>query len=261
MPKHLRVTVFVFALIAGTALAQSVLSNDSITKMAKAGLGDDVIVSMIKGQPGSYTVDPDAVIQLKKAGLSEKVIAAMVEKNSGSAAPSATPTAAVAKAAPLVDEVGVYYKNKDDKWVEILPEVVNWKTGGFLKGLATEGIVKGDVNGHVEGKTSRNALNTPLDFLIYAPEGVAITEYQLLHLHESGNSREFRSMTGGVIHSSGGAKRDAVEFEGKKIAPRMYEIMLANNVKTGDYGFLPPGSISSSNLASAGKIYSFHIIE
>src|SRR6201998_3381728 len=130
MPKHLRVTVFVFALIAGTALAQSVLSNDSITKMAKAGLGDDVIVSMIKGQPGSYRVDPDAVIQLKKAGLSEKVIAAMVEKNSGSAAPSATPTAAVAKAAPLVDEVGVYYKNKDDKWVEILPEVVTGRLVG-----------------------------------------------------------------------------------------------------------------------------------
>jgi hypothetical protein len=62
-------------------------------------------------------------------------------------------------------------------------------------------------------------VNTPLDFLIYSPEGVAITEYQLLHLRESGNSREFRSMTGGVIHSSGGAKRDAIEFEGKKNRP------------------------------------------
>ena len=261
MPKHLRATVLVFVLIAGTALAQSVLNNDSITKMANAGLGDDVIVSMIKSQPGSYTVNPDAVIQLKKAGLSEKVIAAMVEKNSGGSAPTVTPTTVAAKSSLLVDEVGVYYKSKDDKWIEMLPEVVNWKTGGFLKGLATEGIVKGDVNGHVEGKNSKNALNTPLDFLIYTPEGVAVTEYQLLRLHESGNSREFRSVTGGVVHSSGGAKRDAVEFEGNKIAPRMYEIVFGNTVKAGDYGFLPPGSISSSNLASAGKIYSFHVVE
>jgi hypothetical protein len=68
------------------------------------------------------------LIGLKKAGLSEKVINAMVEKNSGGSAPSAAP-AAPATAAPLVDEVGIYFKNTDNKWVEILPAVVNWKTG------------------------------------------------------------------------------------------------------------------------------------
>jgi hypothetical protein len=257
MLKHIRINMLLFVLIAGTTFAQSVLNNDSVTKMAKAGLGEDVIVSMIKSQPGNYVVDPDAVIQLKGAGLSEKIIAAMIEKNLS----NTTPTLAPAKAAPLVDEVGVYYKNKDNQWIEMLPEVVNWKTGGFLKAIATDGIVKGDVNGHIEGKTSKNSLNTPLNFLIYAPEGVAVTEYQLLHLHESGNAREFRSVTGGVIHASGGAKRDEVEFEGKKIAPRMYEIVLVNGVKNGDYGFLPPGAISSSNMASGGKIYSFHVNE
>jgi hypothetical protein len=261
MTRPLRTALLALTLVAGTAFAQSVLNNDSIVKMAKAGLGDDVIVSMIKNQPGTYTMDTDEVIRLKGAGLSEKVIAAMVEKSSGASSPSATPAAAK-PAAPLVDEVGIYYKSKDDKWVELLPEVVNFKTGGFLKGLATDGLIKGDVNGHVEGKNSRNTLNTPLDFLIYAPEGVAITEYQLLHLRESGNSREFRSVTGGVVHSSGGAKRDSVEFEGKKLAPRMYEVVLASGMKNGDdYGFLPPGAMSSSNMASAGKIYSFHVVE
>jgi hypothetical protein len=68
-------------------------------------------------------------------------------------------------------------------------------------------------------------------------------------------------MTGGVVHSSGGAKRDEVQFEGKKIAPRMYEIVIANGMKNGDYGFLPPGALSSSNMASSGKRYSFHVIE
>jgi hypothetical protein len=90
---------------------------------------------------------------------------------------------------------------------------------------------------------------------------VAITEYQLLCLRESGNSHEFRSITGGVIHSSGGAQRDQVEFEGKKVAPQTYEIVLGKDVKNGDYGFLPPGAMSSSNIASAGKMYTFHVIE
>jgi len=260
MPKYFRV-LLMFALISGTASAQSVLNNDSVTKMVKGGLGDDVIVSMIKGQPGNYAIDPDTLIQIKSAGVSEKVIGAMVEKNSSNASPTMLPSAATVKPVPLVDEVGVYFKDKDDKWAEILPEVVNWKTGGFLKAVATDGLVKGDVNGLVEGKNSKNSLNTPLDFLIYMPEGVAVTEYQLLHLHESGNSREFRSVTGGIIHASGGAKRDGVEFDGKKIAPRMYEIVVTNGVKGGDYGFLPPGAVSSSNMASGGKIYSFHVKE
>jgi hypothetical protein len=252
--------VVIVLLFAGIALAQAVLNNDSVLKMASAGLGDDVIVATIKSQAGNYKLDPDSLIQLKKAGLSEKIISAMIEKSSGGSAVSlATPASAAP--APLVDEVGVYFKDKDGKWVELLPEVVNWKTGGVLKRFATDGIVKGDVNGHLEGKTSKNSLNTPLDFLIYTQEGVAITEYQLLHLRDSGNSREFRSVTGGVVHSSGGAQRDEINFEGKKVAPRMYEIVLPNEVKNGDYGFLPPGAMSSSNMASSGKMFTFHVIE
>jgi hypothetical protein len=257
----LRSSFLALLLTSGILLAQSALSNDSITKMAKAGLGDDTIVAMIKSQPGTYRVDSDSVIQLKKDGVSDKVIGAMIDKNSGGSTPNAAPSPAATSLAPAVDEVGIYYKNKDDKWVEILPEVVNWKTGGALKRFASDGIVKGDVNGHIEGKNSKNGLNTPLDFLIYMPDGIAITEYQLLRLHESGNSREFRSVTGGVIHSSGGAQRDEVNFEGKKIAPRMYEIVLGDDVKTGDFGFLPPGATSSSNMASSGKMYTFHVIE
>jgi hypothetical protein len=261
MVKHLRISLIALLLFAGTAVAQSVLDNDSVAKMAAAGLGDDVIVSMINSQPGKYAVDPDVVIKLKQSGLSEKIINAMIAKNSGGSPMTTTPVATPAAATPVVDEVGVYFKDKDNKWVEMLPEVVNWKSGGVLKRMATDGIVKGDVNGHLEGKASRNALNTPLDFLIYMPDGIAITEYQLLRLHESGNSREFRSVTGGVVHSSGGATRDEVEFEGKKIAPRMYEVVLGNDVKNGDFGFLPPGAMSSSNMARSGKMYTFHVIE
>src|SRR6202049_393191 len=260
MLKYVRNALIVLALFTGIVLAQTVLNNDAVIKMAGAGLGDDVIISTIRSTAGNYKVDPDSLIQLKKAGLSEKIIGAMIEKNADGPAPSTAPVAA-APAAPLVDEVGVYVKNKDGKWVELLPEVVNWKSGGALKRFASDGIVKGDVNGHLEGKASRNALNTPLDFLIYVPEGIAITEYQLLRLHESGNSREFRSVTGGVVHSSGGAARDEVEFDGKKIAPRMYEVVLGNDVKNGDFGFLPPGAMSSSNMASSGKMYTFHVIE
>ena len=123
------------------------------------------------------------------------------------------------------------------------------------------GIVKGDVNGHLNGQHSPNSVKTPLEFLIYVPEGVAITEYQLLRLRDQKEAREFRTVTGGVLHVSGGATRDLLPFESKKIAPRTYVVVLPN-ISTGEYGFLPPGAaVSSHASATLGKIYSFRVLE
>ena len=68
-------------------------------------------------------------------------------------------------------------------------------------------------------------------------------------------------MTGGVIHTSTGAQRDSVEFTSTKIGPRLYEITLGPETAVGEYGILPPGSITSTNAASAGKMFTFHLVE
>ena len=60
--------------------AQEPLTNASVEKMTKAGLGDGVIVSMVQNQPGKYDLSPDAIIALKSEGVSEKVLAAMAAK-------------------------------------------------------------------------------------------------------------------------------------------------------------------------------------
>jgi hypothetical protein len=257
------------AVLAAACLAQTALTNDAIIKMAKAGLGEEILLSTIKTQPGHYSIAADDLIALKGAGVSDKVIAAMIEKNASGgaaptpAAPSGNPPAAAPKPATApgsVTEVGVYYL-KGEAWVDLPPEVVNFKTGGVLKSIGTAGIVKGDVNGHVNGEHSKTGLKTPVSLLVYAPEGTAITEYQLLRLRESKDSREFRTMTGGVMHVSGGATRDLIPFESKKTAPRTWEIMLPT-LGSGDYGLLPPATgDSTSSSGRLGKIYSFRLIE
>ncbi|HEV2688028.1 MAG TPA: hypothetical protein VGV35_05725 [Bryobacteraceae bacterium] len=237
--------------------------------MVKAGLTEDVILDVVNLKPGQYSLNTDDLIALKKANVPSKVIAAMISKSqSGSAnllpPPPPNPAAADAPAAqpaqPVVSEIGVYYK-KADAWADVQPEVVNWKTGGVLKNIGSAGIVKGDVNGHINGPHSPNAVKTPLEFLIYTPEGTAITEYQLLRLRDTKDFREFRTVTGGVLHVSGGATRDLLPFESKKIAPRTYVIVLPS-ITTGEYGFLPPGAVTSSHASSSlGKIYSFRVLE
>jgi hypothetical protein len=242
--------------------AQEILTNDSIIKMVKAGLSEEVILDVVNLKSGQYSLNTDDLIALKKANVPSKVIAAMVNKGQGNSSPNLPPppAAEVQAPQPVVNEVGVYFK-KAEAWSDVQPEVVNWKTGGVLKTIGSAGIVKGDVNGHINGPHSPNAVKTPLEFLIYTPEGVAITEYQLLRLRDTKESREFRTVTGGVLHVSGGATRDLLPFESKKIAPRTYVIVLPN-ITTGEYGFLPPGAEMSSHASSSlGKIYSFRVLE
>lgn len=253
-----------FLLVFCTFLgAQQPLNNDSVIKLVKAGLSDDVILSTVNASPGTYDTSADGLAALKTAGVSDKVIGAMVVKAAGGGAPAPVATAGPAgpNLPPGIDEVGVYYKDKSGAWTSLMPEVVNFKTGGFMKSLATDGLVKGDMNGHVQGGHAKTTVTFPVVFAVYAPEGTAITEYQLLRYRTHDTSREFRSMTGGVFHSSGGATRDAVEFNPVKIGPRLYQITLDSALGKGEYGLLPPGSYTSSNMASGGKVYSVSILE
>ena len=241
--------------------AQQVMNNDSVIKLVKAGLSDDLIVTTINSSPGAYDTSADGLIALKSAGASDKVVAAIVAKATAPAAPPAPPAAAASTRPAGIDDVGVYFRDRNGAWTNLEPEIVNFKTGGVLKSIASDGLVKGDVNGHIQGKASKNVLTFPVVLAVYVAEGVDIAEYQLLRLRESGNAREFRSVTGGVFHSSGGASRDGVQFQSVKIAPRVYQITLDQSVGKGEYGLLPPGAVSSSNMASGGKIYSISIPE
>ena len=272
------VTGVLIVLLAALSSAQSTLNNDGVVKMVKAGLGEDIVVSAIRNQPGQFSTSADDLITLKKSGVTDKIIAAMLEKGTSgppaaaapvpsgnplvAAAPAPAPSGAVTAPtpAPVVSEVGVYY-NKKGEWADLPPEVVNSKTGGVLKTIGTAGIVKGDVNGHVNGLHSKNQLTKPVEMLVYTQEGVAITEYQLLHLREQKDSREFRTATGGVFHASGGATRDLIPFESKKVAPRTYLITLTS-LNPGEYGLLPPvGTESAGQTGRIGKIYSFRLLE
>ena len=256
------------------ASSQTKMTVNDVIKLSKAGLSDDLIIQQIRKKNQAFDLSTDQLLQLKAAHVSERVIQIMIDPRKDTVqAPAINPSpqATSAEAGPtllrprqdppdpgLPAEIGVYAKVKG-RWAEVLPEVVNWKTGGVVKSVATVGIVKGDVNGHINGATSRNHLTAPLEFLIIAPEGVAVTEYQLLRLHQHGGDREFRTVTGGVFHVSGGATRDLLPFDSSKVANRTYSVRLLSS--TWEDGFVPPGALTSTSAASSGKIYSFSVVE
>ncbi len=250
-------SVCLLLVAATSAQAQAPLTNEDVLQMVQAGFGEETIIKAIEANEPAYDTSVQALVELKKVGVSEKIIGAMLSATRRKTEATVAPTDTTPDGLP--QDIGVYLKGPDEL-LEVEPEIVTWKTGGLLKRMATAGLTKGHVNGKVKNKHSPLQLAPPLEFIFRCPEGVSVGEYQLLRLSKKGNRREFRAMTGGIFHASGGAGKNAVPFEYKKIASRTYRVQLTD-LKKGEYGFLPPGAAVSRSAASIGKIYSFGIVE
>ncbi len=234
--------------ITGVGLSQQqALTNASIETLAKGRVGEYLLLQMIDSQPGTYDLSPEALVTLKQAGASERVLSEIISKAAESASPKVT----------IGDlDIGVYFK-QNKQWVPVAAEHVNWKSGGVLKNVATEGVVKGDINGHIEGAGSTTSIED-LEFLIRTPAGVDGTDFELVYLHKGRNGREFRRVTGGVFHSSGGSTRDEIRFGQTKIGDHAYKITVPS-LQAGEYAFLAPGLSASTASWAMGKAYTFHL--
>jgi len=266
-------------LLCPVLFAQETLTNDSVIKLLKAGLSEELVLTTINSSPGNFDTSVNALIALKKAGAGDKVVSAMILKNSGATPSSATTTSSTAPMAagtadvpaPItlapgtlptgVDSVGIYFLDKTgNHWQEVPAEVVNFKKEGSLRRLASAGVLKGEMTGLVGGNRSPLTLKLPSQFILYVPEGRAPGEYQLIHLHANADSREFRAANGGIVKDAGGALRDVLDYTPKKIAPRVYLIEMSEDFEKGEYGFLPPSEASiGDNIPTATKLYSFSL--
>jgi hypothetical protein len=277
--------------------AQQTLDNAAVIKLSKAGLSDDLIITTINASPCHFDASTDGLIALKTAKVSDKVVSAIVLKANG-AAPTAAPATGSASGmgmapaaatgtagtgiAPAdsglsaaagspatgpnglpagIDDVGVYLKDQTGAWVPMLPEIVNFQSTGKLKDIATAGIVKSALDGRIEGSRSKVNATLPVVFAVYLPETVEITEYTLLRLHTAADTRTFLSAAGGLLHTQAGAQRDEVEFQPEKMAPRLYQVTVPVSTGKGEYGLLAPGSQSTSNKETSGKIYTVSVAE
>jgi hypothetical protein len=243
------------------------LDNDTILRMHTAGLGDDVLIQTIQLQPGHYDTKPDDLIALKQAGLSDRVLSAMQAHGTGLIQRGALrPSPIVLQPGPTpiamgIDEIGVYYKATSGEWIELHTERVVFKSSGAVKNILSDGLLKKDMNGHLDGAQSDLILPTGVELLIYAPAGTDANEYDLLRFELHKDSREFRTLTAGVFNSQSGAARDEIEFHPQKISAQLYTFTIPKDIEKGEYGVLPPGSANVQGIAGTGKIFTFSIRE
>jgi hypothetical protein len=254
------------------------LVNQDVVLMVKSKFADSTIIKLIRANETQFDVSVPAVLQLKSAGVSQGVIETMIAASTTKTVVAATTPAPIArpnsaptpagqepKALEMPDEIGVFLRT-NGKLMAIEPEIVSWRTGGVVKHELTLGLDRGHINGTVRGSrseldlTSASGVGGVLEFLVRCADGDGVSEYQLIHFWIKSDRREFRTVTGGVFHESGGAQDNVIDFKHEKVSARTYKIEL-KNPGAGEYGFLAPGTTASLTASSQGKIYTFRIAE
>jgi|GEM_PF-3287234 len=95
-----RILTFVLLLFCPVLFAQETLNNESVIKLAKAGLSDDLIVSTINTSQGHFDTSADGLIALKAGGVTDRVVSAILIKTSAAPLPAASPVATPVLAKP-----------------------------------------------------------------------------------------------------------------------------------------------------------------
>jgi len=252
----LSIVLLITSVCFGQQLSQR-MTNQDVIDMVALGLSDDLIIEKIHTVDSSdFDTSLKGLRALKAGRVSDLVIRAMISPHPAAKGNSLSVLSWDRDKRQLPEEVGVYIM-RNGQLTQMEPEIVGWKTGGVMKQYATLGIDRQHINGKVMRPRSSIQLSSPLEFFIKTPEGTSATEYQLLRLYEKENRREFRALTGGVIHASGGAERTSIAFTPEKVGSRIWRIRLSS-LERGEYGFLPPG-VAASSIAASGKIYAFGV--
>ncbi len=252
-----RIVLIAAALILA-AFGQEPLNNEGVIKLVKSGLTEELIMNVIRQQPGAYALGANELIALKDAGVSEKIINTMLSKGrpdgGGAAGPAGDPSKpAMTGSRTSITDPGLFYK-KGNEYLELLTEDVTWKTSGAMKNIASAGIVKKDLNGTIPGPSSRNFLQNPMEILISPPKGLTVNAYILLPMRPVKGLREFQV---GPVNQKSGVAKGAIPFGVEKVGNNVFRMVLQTPLAPGEYGIL--AAVPTDGVGTS-VMYTFRIL-
>jgi hypothetical protein len=238
--------------------AQEPMNNEGIVKLVKSGMTEELIITVIQQQPGTYIFGAMDLVALKEASVSEKIIAAMLAKSNGDPAPGA-PAGTVRAVSgggqrSTISTPGIYYK-KGNEYFELLTEDVEWKTSGGMKNIVSAGIMKKDLNGALAGPSSRNFLQHPMEIVLYPPSGTTVSMYLLLPLKPNKGLREFNV---GPVNQKSGVAKGAIPFGVEKVGENLFRLVLQTALSPGEYGFLT--ALPAEAGTQTSKMHTFRVM-
>lgn len=281
---------------AAVAPGQSALTNDAIIKMVKAGLGEDVIISMVHTQPANYTLTPEELIALKSAGVPDRIVAAMVTKYSatgvstmfGGKPTGATPTAGTVSAGDANDPMAshdsgiyLYAKNRNGEYTLTILEQAAYqgaRTGSVVGSAFTYGLKKIKMKAVIPGPHAGTVLPNPEPVFYFYFEDKAAglgagvfgagkvsnpNQFALLKLEVTKSSRETIIGEFGTLGSSSGTnQKSMVSFRSERLKPGLYKVVPNGPMKPGEYCFLassPLFGAFGAGASGANQIFDFSV--
>ena len=292
--KYIRSTLTLALLALAGLKAQESLTNAAIIKMVKAGLSEDIIVSMVKSQPAQYSVSPDQLIGLKSAGVSDKIVAVIVEKSASGSAPGAptasgaTPLAGTVAAGdpndPLaLHDSGIYLYAKErtgEYKLTVLEQAAyqGSKTGGLLGSALTYGIKKAKMKAVIPGRHAsiRTPDAQPVFYFYFEDKAAGLgksgfgtgavsnpNQFALINLDVTKSSRETIIGEFGALGATTGThEKSMVTFKSERIRAGLYKVVPNGPMAPGEYCFLV-SQVSmgafGAGAAGAAQIFDFAV--
>lgn len=276
--KFFGLTLAAIAAAVSPALAQEVMTNDSVTTLVSAGMGDQVVIAKIKSSAASFDVSTDKLLELKRKGASDAVIAAMVDASGRSSVSSAVLGLSDSPDPVAPHASGIYLLTdgiSPAKMVRIDAITSNQtKTGGFLGYALTGGIAKIKINTILPGAVAR--VRTPSHrpkFYFYfdqaasslsggasgsfwlAGPGAAVTSPNEFSLVRFDVKKDHREAAVGKFNI-GGAKagvqdKQRVSLTYTGVRPGVFEVTSEQDLPPGEYGFVY-SSVSGGGMGMYG---------
>ena len=248
-----RLIAFCFLLLAVSAAAQEMLTNDSVIAMKKAGLSDAVILAKIRSSQSKFDVSTQSLVSLKQAGLSDQVIEAMV----GAAGPGGSALTAPASAArtpagtafPSVRESVFHYRG--DQYVELTAAAASIETNTQFFSTKSEIVLKGRKAAY------RVSEREPVFFSMWAPNEAPLVRLKPGDDHDDRNlkisSGAFMPFVG--THKQGVRDEDKIDVDAEKDPRGFYRIKPKKALAPGEYGFI----LTQGFATGTGRVFDFGI--
>jgi hypothetical protein len=262
------VLAFSAALSTGGQQPSGPLSDQDVLQMVRAGFDDTTVLRYIRANDVDFDLSISAMVALKNAGVSQSLIQSMlsIEVSKKEIGVDAALAAIAATASASRDDVHIFALQAG-KLIPMEPEVVSWRPNSGFRSVATFGFDKATATGTVPGPHSdliarwppMNMVPLDIAFYILAPRAGSASDFQLLHLSDKSDRREFRTIPSDRAHGWGVVEH-TVPFTLEALAPRVYKISLPN-LNVGEYGLLAPTTEVRPNSPSQGKIYTFRLVE
>jgi hypothetical protein len=261
---------------------EEVLTNDSIIKLLKAGIDEDLIITKTQNSKHSLDTSTNGIIALKQAGASSRLIQFMMDPSKPVAhrpvpEPSSDESNVVARkqldssvpsnvdsalgADPRMEEIGVYLI---DAGKPIQLEATGFSTQKVsvfdtVKAMGFKAKQRAVLKG--AGAPVRSKITRAL-FLLHVPEGGSPGDFVVVRLEKKSKTREAVVGTATLLGvSSGFEDKRVMKFSSTKLATRKYLIRFEVELEPGEYAFYPVNGLQGygANLTAGGKLYDFGI--